>query len=227
MQRDLRCSSRASVHPRSSSHACCSAWAASVAQPRSDNRTAGKYRECRNGCGSGGTRIHAPGRWPAGMDAGGRAACCLQAGGRGSGPLSSTGQKPNSKSRAHTSASTAAKVTTDRGWRSRTRVRAGPCPRGRRRTDSRSWGPSCAAWAAGRTGQGMTGATPWISPRSGRSCAGHPAKPSTAACERPSRGISRTAGGGRKSGRADTMASAWARLQALDRAAIRSGCQSP
>src|SRR3954466_3542624 len=54
----------------------------------------------------------------------------------------------------------------------------------------------------------MTGATQWTSPRSGANCTGHPAKPSTAACERPSRGISKTAGGGRESGRADTVASA-------------------
>jgi hypothetical protein len=37
--------------------------------------TAGKYR---NKYGSGGTRIDARGRWPAGMDAGGRAACCCK-----------------------------------------------------------------------------------------------------------------------------------------------------
>ena len=61
---------------------------------------------------------------------------------RGSSPLSSTGQKPNSKSRAHTGQVQQQSTATGTAVRCRTRVRAGPCPRGRRRTDSRSWGPS-------------------------------------------------------------------------------------
>ena len=42
--------------------------------------TAQKYR---NRPGSVRIRAHVQGRWPAGMDAGGCAACCLQAGGQG------------------------------------------------------------------------------------------------------------------------------------------------
>jgi hypothetical protein len=42
------------------------------------DRVASTARKYRNRYGSGGTRIHAPGCLPAGMDAGGRGACCLQ-----------------------------------------------------------------------------------------------------------------------------------------------------